>query len=63
MTQNQIERAELDDPDALPLAAADLRRMKQTPRIKIIRRTLGLTQEQIAAMFHIPLDTLRDGPV
>jgi len=28
--------------------------------VKIIRRALGLTQEQFAARFHIPLGTLRD---
>ena len=28
--------------------------------MKIIRRALGLTQEQFAACFHIPLGTLRD---
>jgi putative transcriptional regulator len=34
--------------------------MRQTPRLKIIRRTLGLTQEKFAAQFHIPLGTPRD---
>ena len=34
--------------------------MKQTPRLKIIRRALGLTQEEFAARYHIPLGTLRD---
>jgi putative transcriptional regulator len=45
MTASAIERAALADPDALPLSAADLKRMKRTPRIKIIRRALGLTQQ------------------
>ena len=49
MTQNQVERAALDDPNALPLSAADLKRMRRTPRIKAIRRALGLTQEEFAA--------------
>jgi putative transcriptional regulator len=30
------------------------------PRTKAIRRALGLTQEEFAARFHIPLGTLRD---
>jgi putative transcriptional regulator len=34
--------------------------MKQTPRAKIIRRALELTQEEFAARYHIPLGTLRD---
>jgi putative transcriptional regulator len=34
--------------------------MKKTPRLKIIRRALGLTQEEFATRFQIPLGTLRD---
>jgi putative transcriptional regulator len=34
--------------------------MKQTPRLKITRRALGLTQEEFSARFQIPLGTLRD---
>ena len=34
--------------------------MRQTPRLKIIRRALGLTQEEFAVRFHVPLGTLRD---
>jgi putative transcriptional regulator len=34
--------------------------MKHTPRAKLIRRPLGLTLEEFAARFQIPLDTLRD---
>ena len=43
-----------------PLSGADLRRMKRTPRVKIVRRALGLTQEDFAARYQIPLGTLRD---
>jgi putative transcriptional regulator len=60
MTPSTVERAALADPDALPLTAADLKRMKRTPRIKIIRRALGLTQEEFSARYRIPLATLRD---
>lgn len=60
MTPRAIERAALSDPDAHPLTAADRRRMKRTPQIKVIRRALGLTQEEFAARYHIPLGTLRD---
>jgi putative transcriptional regulator len=60
MTRIAIERAALADPDALPLTAADLKHMKRTPQPKIIRRALGVTQEEFAARFHIPLGTLRD---
>ncbi len=60
MTQSVIERAALADPDARPLTRADLKRMKRTPQAKIIRRALGVTQEEFAARYHIPLGTLRD---
>jgi putative transcriptional regulator len=42
------------------LTDADLMRMKRTPQVKIIRRALGLTQEEFAEQFHIPIGTLRD---
>ncbi|HLJ62537.1 MAG TPA: helix-turn-helix domain-containing protein, partial [Stellaceae bacterium] len=48
------------DPDALPLTPADMARMKRVPRAKVLRRALGLTQEEFAARYHIPLGTLRD---
>ena len=60
MTQSAIQRAALADPDAQPLSFSDLKRMKRTPQAKIIRRALGLTQEEFAARYHIPLGTLRD---
>jgi len=60
MTRSAVERAALADPDAQPLSAADLKRMKRTPQAKIIRRALGLTQEEFAERYRIPLGTLRD---
>lgn len=39
---------------------ADFKRMKRTPQVKLIRRALGLTQEEFAGRFHIPLGALRD---
>jgi putative transcriptional regulator len=60
MTQSAIQRAALADPDAQPLSLSDLKRMKRTPQAKIIRRALGLTQEEFAARYRIPLGTLRD---
>lgn len=59
-TDSDIQRAAAADPDALPLKAADVARMKRTPQVKIIRRALGLTQEEFAARYRIPLGTLRD---
>jgi putative transcriptional regulator len=60
MSTEAIEKAARADPDAQPLTEADLRRMKQTPRVKIIRRSLDLTQEEFAQRYHIPIGTLRD---
>jgi putative transcriptional regulator len=60
MSEREILAAALSDPDAKPLSAAQLARMKHTPRAKLIRRALGLTQEEFAARFRIPLGTLRD---
>jgi putative transcriptional regulator len=60
MTDAQRHQAALDDPDAQPLSPADLKRMKRTPQVKIIRRALGLSQDDFAARFQIPIGTLRD---
>lgn len=43
-----------------PLTVADLKRMKRTPQVKVIRRALGLTQEEFSQRYRIPLGTLRD---
>jgi putative transcriptional regulator len=55
-----IEKAARADPDAQPLTEADLKRMRRRPRVKIIRRSLDLTQEEFAQRYHIPVGTLRD---
>ena len=60
MTEEQVHAAAVADPDAQPLTPARLAGMTQTPRLKVIRRALGLTQEEFAAQFQIPLGTLRD---
>ena len=63
MTEAEVLAAALADPDAKPLTPKDfkrMKRMKRIPRAKIIRRALGLTQEEFAARFRIPLGTLRD---
>jgi putative transcriptional regulator len=48
------------DPDARPPTPGHRTRMRQTPRLKIIRRTLGLTQEEFARRFQIALGAMRD---
>lgn len=60
MTAAEKHAAAMADPDAKPLTEHDLQHMKRTPRAKIIRRALGLSQEEFSARFHIPIGTLRD---
>ena len=60
MTEAQRHAAALSDPDAQPVTSDNVRLMRRTPQVKVIRRALGLSQEMFAARFHIPLGTLRD---
>jgi putative transcriptional regulator len=60
MTEAERHAAALADPDAQPLTEQDLKQIKPTPQVRVIRRSLGLSQEEFAARFHIPLGTLRD---
>jgi SNF2 family DNA or RNA helicase/DNA-binding transcriptional regulator YiaG len=57
---SEVEAAALSDEDNPPLSRDDFQRMKAVPRIKTIRTSLGLTQEQFAKRFEIPIGTLRD---
>ena len=60
LTDEEIHDAALADPDAQPLTPERLATMKRVPRLKSIRRALGLSQEEFAARYHIPVGTLRD---
>lgn len=60
MTVRQVEEAAKRDPDARPMTPAELRTARRIPRIRTLRRALGLTQEAFASRYHIPLGTLRD---
>ena len=60
MTAAEKHAGAVSDPDNPPLTEEDMRRMKRTPRAKIIRRALGLTQEEFAERYRIPVATLRD---
>nr|WP_294555851.1 helix-turn-helix domain-containing protein [uncultured Rhodopila sp.] len=60
LTDDQIHAAALADSDARALTPERLAGMQQTPRLKVIRRALGLTQEEFAARFQLSLGTLRD---
>jgi putative transcriptional regulator len=60
MTDEQVHAAAIADPDARPMTDEEFARAKRVPRSKTIRRALGLTQEQFAARYQIPVGTLRD---
>lgn len=53
-------RAAKADPDAQPLTKKQMTSMKRVPQVKVLRRALGLTQEEFSIRFQIPLGTLRD---
>jgi putative transcriptional regulator len=59
-TEAEIHAAAMRDPDAPPMTDEEFARMKRVPRTKTLRRALGMTQEEFAARFQIPLGTLRD---
>ncbi|MBS0560704.1 MAG: helix-turn-helix domain-containing protein [Proteobacteria bacterium] len=60
MSDAEVLSAALADPDAQPLTDDRLAGMRRVPRIRTLRRALGLTQEEFAARYQIPLGTLRD---
>lgn len=56
----EIEAAAVNDPENPPLTPEREAQLKPIPRVKTLRRALGLTQEEFASRYHIPLGTLRD---
>ena len=60
MTHAQRRAEAVRDPDAQPITAKNQSRLKRTPQVKVVRRALGLSQEEFSARFRIPLGTLRD---
>jgi putative transcriptional regulator len=60
MTDGEINAAALSDPDNPPLTSERQARLKRVPQVKVMRRAMGLTQEDFSARFRIPLGTLRD---
>jgi putative transcriptional regulator len=60
MTDEEIEAAALADPDAQPFTAEQLARARRVPRVKTLRRALGMSQGEFARRFGLSLATLRD---
>ena len=59
MTDEEVEAAALADPDAQPMTEEQLALMVRRPHVDIIRQSFGLTQEEFATKFGIPLATLK----
>jgi putative transcriptional regulator len=60
MTDEEVVAAALSDPDAQPLTAEQLAKMRRVSRVKVLRQRLGMTQAEFAQAFHLPIATLRD---
>jgi len=62
MTEEEIHAAALADPDAQPLPSpgGDWTGLIKLVNVKKLRERLGLTQEQFAKTYWIPIGTLRD---
>ncbi len=60
MTEEEIEANALSDPDNPPMTEEELARMRRVSNVRAIRRGLGMTQEQFADRFRLPLGTVRD---
>jgi len=56
----EIEAIAARDHENPPLHNSLPGQLRPVPRIKTLRRTLALTQEEFAERYHIPLGTLRD---
>lgn len=60
IAEEEVSAAARRDPDARPMTEEEFAQARQVPRTRTLRRALGLTQEQFAVRYHIPLGTLRD---
>ncbi len=60
LSDEEVERRAKADPDGKPLTEEDLRKLRQSPRVRVLRMALGLTQEEFADAYGIPVGTLRD---
>jgi len=60
LTDEQIHAAALSDPDAAPIGFFEQPGFVRIPNVKKLREKLGMTQEEFAAAYRVPLGTLRD---
>ena len=60
MTDEERHAAVLSDPDALSTPEGKALKLRRRPLSWRVRRQLGLTQEEFAARYCIPIGTIRD---
>ena len=60
LSDEEVERRAMSDPDARPLTDKEIGTFRRTPRVKIIRIALHMTQEEFAEAFGLSLATVRD---
>lgn len=60
MTDEEVVAAALSDPDAAPIPVFDTPGLRLQVNPGRLRARLGLTQEDLAARYRIPIGTLRD---
>lgn len=60
MSDADVRKAAVADPDAAPVDKKQLARMRRVSRVKALREGMGLTQREFAEAFHLPITTLRD---
>jgi putative transcriptional regulator len=60
MQNNMIAGLDMEALSETPMTKAELDAAPRRPRVFVMRRALGLTQEEFSARFAIPLGTLRD---
>ena len=60
MTDEEVHAAAMADPNARPMTPEEMAKARPVPRVRTLRRALGLTQEEFSARYRIPIGTLRD---
>jgi putative transcriptional regulator len=60
MTDEELHRNALEDPDNPPLTEEQLARARRVPNVQAIRTRLGMTQEEFARVYEISLHSIRD---
>ncbi len=60
LTEAEVTAAALADADAQPLTPKQLAEMRRPTDVKALRARLGMTQEQFARAYRLPVGTIRD---